>query len=371
MWVKARGAEGDVGGRRRGRGRLPRRRPHRLADADHQGTLLADQLHRRLPRHGGRLHAVPRHQVFRLRLRRRIQGERAIDCQDWSATQYVGTTMNGNPTVFGVNFADGRIKGYPQVRSPAAGAAQALRPLRPRQSGLRQERFPRQRRRHDHRPRHGPDVVQGRQRQGHELGGRPGLGPGEEQENYLGHDDWRLPNAKELQSIVDYTRAPAVTHSPAIDPLFEITQLADGEYPFFWTGTTHLDGPPDRQGSAAVYVSFGRALGWMQFPPGRGRLSPARRPRCRGAAERSQERRPRRLSRTAAGRRATSSASSTTSAWCAAGRGMNRERPAARTGGVIPQAVPVLKPMEIGLHRATRLQTKEGSRFKVRARSYP
>ncbi|MCA9795125.1 MAG: DUF1566 domain-containing protein, partial [Candidatus Eremiobacteraeota bacterium] len=42
------------------------------------------------------------------------RGERSIDCQDWSATQYVETTMGGNPTVFGVNFADGRIKGYPK-----------------------------------------------------------------------------------------------------------------------------------------------------------------------------------------------------------------------------------------------------------------
>jgi hypothetical protein len=85
-----------------------------------------------------------------------------------------------------------------------------------------------------------------------------------------GHTDWRLPNAKELQSLVDYTRAPAVTQSPAIDPLFQTSQLSDGEYPFFWSSTTHLDGPPDRQGDAAVYVMFGRGLGWMQFPPGRG-----------------------------------------------------------------------------------------------------
>ena len=41
------------------------------------------------------------------------KGVRIIDCQDWSATQYVGKTMSGNSTVFGVNFADGRIKGYP------------------------------------------------------------------------------------------------------------------------------------------------------------------------------------------------------------------------------------------------------------------
>ena len=73
---------------------------------------------------------------------------------------------------------------------------------------------------------------------------------------YLGHSDWRLPNAKELQSIVDYTRAPAVTHSPAIDPVFQTTKLAGGEYPYFWSSTTHLDGPSDRQGTAAVYIAL-------------------------------------------------------------------------------------------------------------------
>ena len=32
-------------------------------------------------------------------------GERVIDAQYWSSTEYVSTTMNGNPTTFGVNFA--------------------------------------------------------------------------------------------------------------------------------------------------------------------------------------------------------------------------------------------------------------------------
>ncbi len=41
------------------------------------------------------------------------EGERTIDVQCISSTRYVSTTMNGNPTAFGVNFADGRIKGYP------------------------------------------------------------------------------------------------------------------------------------------------------------------------------------------------------------------------------------------------------------------
>ena len=46
-------------------------------------------------------------------------------------------------------------------------------------------------------------------------------------EKYLGHDDWRLPNVKELQSIVDYTRSPDTTHSPAIDPVFTCTTITN------------------------------------------------------------------------------------------------------------------------------------------------
>jgi len=39
-------------------------------------------------------------------------GERIIDAQMASTTIYVGTTMMGSEMMFGVNFADGRIKGY-------------------------------------------------------------------------------------------------------------------------------------------------------------------------------------------------------------------------------------------------------------------
>ena len=39
-------------------------------------------------------------------------GERIIDSQFATSTKYVSTTMNGDETMFGVNFADGRIKGY-------------------------------------------------------------------------------------------------------------------------------------------------------------------------------------------------------------------------------------------------------------------
>ena len=56
---------------------------------------------------------------FEFRYGDTTQGERIIDAQYVSSTEYVYNTMNGQFTVFGVNFADGRIKGYPTVMGDA------------------------------------------------------------------------------------------------------------------------------------------------------------------------------------------------------------------------------------------------------------
>ncbi len=201
------------------------------------------------------------------------KGERPIDCQDWSATEYLGTTMDGNPTVFGVNFADGRIKGYPKtmrrregmqtnqlyVRYVRGNAAYGKNDFHDNGDGTVTDRA--------------TGLMWQKADSGQGMNWQQALDYAEKLA-LAGHDDWRLPNAKELQSLVDYTRSPvasdAVQRGPAIDPVFQTTRLEDGEHPFYWSSTTHLDGPPDRAGGAAVYVAFGRATGWMQFPPGRG-----------------------------------------------------------------------------------------------------
>jgi hypothetical protein len=80
------------------------------------------------------------------------------------------------------------------------------------------------------------------------------------------YSDWRLPDVKELQSIVDYSRSPGTTGSAAIDPLFSTTQITNEagqiDYGYYWSNTTHSNWT-NNPGSAGAYVSFGRAMGYM------------------------------------------------------------------------------------------------------------
>ncbi len=185
------------------------------------------------------------------------KGERLIDAQYWSATEYLGRTMTGNSTVFGVNFADGRIKGYPKV-SPRKGGemTEFVRYVRGN-------------------PKYGvndfADSGDGTvtDRATGLMWQKADSGKGLDWQAALayagalklaGHDDWRLPNAKELQSLVDYGHAPDATdrakQSPALNPVFK---MGDPEA-WYWTGTTHLE---NRSCGFAVYVCFGKAMGSM------------------------------------------------------------------------------------------------------------
>ncbi|WP_281170213.1 DUF1566 domain-containing protein [Psychromonas aquimarina] len=81
----------------------------------------------------------------------------------------------------------------------------------------------------------------------------------------MAYEDWRLPNAKELHTVLDYSRSPDTSSSAAVDPLFNATSFVNEEgvtdWGYYWTSTTHVDN--NGEGRSAAYVSFGRALGYM------------------------------------------------------------------------------------------------------------
>lgn len=203
-------------------------------------------------------------------------GDRFIDAQEVTSTRYVSKTFAdnhgqhaGSETFFGVNFADGRIKGYPQVANRGwfvrcVGGASTYGAndfadngdgtVSDRATGLMWMRD-------DSGAQHAGDQADGTMDWPTALRWCESI-------SYAGYDDWRLPDAKELQSIVDYGRSPDTTQSAAIDPVFQASPITDEagdpDYPWYWTGTTHLDGKV--LGTDAVYVAFGEALGYVTLP---------------------------------------------------------------------------------------------------------
>ena len=187
-------------------------------------------------------------------------GERIIDAQFATSTIYVSTTMTGDRTMFGVNFADGRIKGYPADQSVGkkyyvlyvrGNTAYGTNEYEDNGDGTITDKA--------------TGLMWMKNDNGEAVSWENALSYAEGLE-YAGYSDWRLPNAKELQSIVDYTRSPATTNSAAINPLFNCTQVTneagETDYPFYWSSTTFSSESPTR-GESAVYVSFGKALGYM------------------------------------------------------------------------------------------------------------
>jgi len=192
-------------------------------------------------------------------------GERVIDCQDWSSNKYVSTVMNGQTAIFGVNFADGRIKGYGIIiAKTGADNTKYVRYVRGNTNyGINDFTD------------NGDNTItdQATKLMWSQNDSETGLNWPEalvwvqtkNTEDYLGYSDWRLPDAKELESIVDYTRSPATTNSPAINTDFFnstsiINEAGETDYPYVWTSSVLLDGGPNPSG---IYISFGRAMGYM------------------------------------------------------------------------------------------------------------
>ncbi len=182
--------------------------------------------------------------------------DRIIDGQYASSTLYLSSTMNGDPTMFGVNYVDGRIKGYPSdtkeyyVRCVTGNTDYGInefvdnsdQTVSDNATGLMWQKD-------DTESSNWDDAVSQC-----------------EAATTASFDDWRLPNAKELQSIVDYSASPDTHNQAAIDPIFNSSSLqneaGETDWGYYWSATTHVNNNDD--GSNAAYVSFGRALGYMQ-----------------------------------------------------------------------------------------------------------
>lgn len=139
--------------------------------------------------------------------------ERLIDAQMLTTTIYTSTTMENAKTLFGVNFADGRIKGY-GLTSPKGekkfyayfvrgNSDYGKNDFVETEDGTIVDKA--------------TGLMWMKDDSGKGMAWQEAL---EYAENYSygGYDDWRLPSVKELQSIVDYDRSPDFTSSAAISP---------------------------------------------------------------------------------------------------------------------------------------------------------
>ena len=195
-------------------------------------------------------------------------GERIIDAQYASSTLYVSNTANdGGQTIFGVNFADGRIKGYGSVMPGGSSKTFFVLCVRGNTSyGVNDFADNGDQTVTDN----STNLMWTKSDNCTALYWQDALAwvQTKNAENYLGYNDWRLPEAKELQSILDYSRSPATTNSAAIDAMFNATSFTNEggqtDWPWYWASTSHAT----YMGSGAgMYVAFGRAGGWQKVPP--------------------------------------------------------------------------------------------------------
>ena len=189
-------------------------------------------------------------------------GERLIDGQYATTSVYGGKIFDTDTGVFGVNFVDGRIKGY-ECNSTKTYFVHCVRG----NTDYGKNNF----------TNNGngtvSDSATGLMWQQADDGTKREFDAAItycEALSLGGQTDWRLPNIKELQSILDYSRAPDYTGSAAINAVFTASTFTNEEaiidYPWFWSSTTHLScgdtNCTTADGKAGAYMTFGRALGF-------------------------------------------------------------------------------------------------------------
>ena len=195
-------------------------------------------------------------------------GERVIDSQYASSTLFIlNPAETGCAKDFGVNFADGRIKGYDLkmpdnsdktffVQLVRGGTGYGINSFTNNGDGTIADLS--------------TGLMWSRGDNGSSLLWSDALAwiQSKNATNYLGYNDWRMPNVKELQSIVNYSNAPDYNGLPAIDTNFftctTITNEAGQlDFPYYWTSSTHGSYTTSNTGGGqANYIPFGRALGW-------------------------------------------------------------------------------------------------------------
>ncbi len=187
-------------------------------------------------------------------------GERLIDVQCASTNTFDGGFED---LVFGVNFADGRIKGYGTQMFGQDKSFNYLLVRGRTDYGINEFSDNGNETISDN----ATNLMWMQDDSGEGMIWNDALNYAENSE-FAGYSDWRLPNAKELQSILDYSRSPDVTNSAAIDAVFNATQITNeggqADYPFYWSGTTHANWTEGNEGSWGAYVAFGRAMGYME-----------------------------------------------------------------------------------------------------------
>ena len=129
-------------------------------------------------------------------------GDRIMDTQLLSSSIYTGKTMGKIDTVFGLNVADGRIKGYPlkkggegkkyTVRFVKGNEAYGINDFVDNIDGTITD--------------DATELMWAKDDSKVAMNWEDALAWAEKmnEQNYLGYSDWKVPDAKELHSILDY-----------------------------------------------------------------------------------------------------------------------------------------------------------------------